>query len=133
MIRLATAIIGCRAAAEDIVQDAFATLLQRYDAIANPGGYLRVSVVHACRSWQRRQTRERAVMHTVRIEPVLDVSAAELDDLLSGLPPRQRLTLELHFIERWSTSEIATVCATPLNTVKSDVRRALATLRHRLT
>jgi sigma-70-like protein len=53
LVRLAVLLVGDRASAEDIVQDAFLGLYRRRDRLPDtsaPLGYLRVSVLNGCRS-----------------------------------------------------------------------------------
>src|SRR5690349_24971521 len=60
LVRLAVVMTGDRAAAEDIVQDAFLGLYRRWDRLpdmAAPLAYLRVSVVNGCRTALRRRSR----------------------------------------------------------------------------
>lgn len=46
MVRLAWLLVGSRAVAEEVVQDAFLAVHQRWETIDNPGGYLRRAVVN---------------------------------------------------------------------------------------
>jgi RNA polymerase sigma-70 factor (ECF subfamily) len=55
-----------------------------------------------------------------------------LDDVISQLPARARRAVELAFFEQLTHPEIAATTGTPLGTVKSDIRRALATMRRQL-
>ncbi|MGH8984258.1 MAG: sigma factor [Acidimicrobiia bacterium] len=57
MVRLAHVLTGSNAVAEDLVQDCFGRLHQRWARTTNPGAYLRVSVVNACRSASKRSHR----------------------------------------------------------------------------
>jgi DNA-directed RNA polymerase specialized sigma24 family protein len=60
LVRLAVVITGDRAAAEDVVQDAFLGLYRRWDRLPEmeaPLAYLRVSVVNGCRRALRRRSR----------------------------------------------------------------------------
>jgi RNA polymerase sigma-70 factor (ECF subfamily) len=52
-----------------------------------------------------------------------------LKNLVADLPEKQRLALILRYQEGMDPSEISSVVDLPLNTVKSHLRRALATLR----
>jgi RNA polymerase sigma-70 factor (ECF subfamily) len=58
--------------------------------------------------------------------------ADELTTILAELPATSREVLTLRFEEEMKLEEIAEVTATPLSTVKSRLRRALESLRHRL-
>src|SRR5579859_4222094 len=58
LIRLAYLMLGDRAAAEDVVQDAFYGLYRRWDQLNDPGGalpYVRSSVLNGSRTALRRR------------------------------------------------------------------------------
>lgn len=60
LVRLAVVIMGDRAAAEDVVQDAFLGLYRRWDQLPDttaPLAYVRVSVLKGCRTALRRRSR----------------------------------------------------------------------------
>jgi DNA-directed RNA polymerase specialized sigma24 family protein len=60
LIRLAVVMLGDRAAAEDVVQDAFCGLYRRWHALSdtdNALSYVRSSVINGCRSALRRRGR----------------------------------------------------------------------------
>ena len=60
LTRLAHVMLGDRAAAEDVVHDAFAGLYRRWGQLADPAkaqGYLRSTVLNGCRSALRRAGR----------------------------------------------------------------------------
>ena len=64
LIRLAYLMLGDRAAAEDVVQDAFFGLYRRWDRLADPSGalpYVRSSVLNGCRTALRRRALGRRV------------------------------------------------------------------------
>ena len=48
------------------------------------------------------------------------------------LPPRPRMVMTLKYQEDLDPSDIAALLNVPINTVKSDLRRSLAVLRHKL-
>ena len=63
LVRLAILLVDDVASAEDVVQDAFAALARRPDAVRDPAkalAYLRVSVVNTARSALRRRRTARA-------------------------------------------------------------------------
>jgi RNA polymerase sigma-70 factor (sigma-E family) len=128
MVRLAVALTGSEAAAEDIVQEAFVRVHARWDRIDLPLPYLRRAVVNACRSARRRATRERTVLGIQRV-PANSLEADELFDALAMLPPRQRAALVLKFYEGLPQAEIADVLGCREGTVASLVHRGLAGLR----
>src|SRR5688572_33346840 len=53
MVRLAFLMVGSLPLAEEIVQDAFARVLERWDGIDQPVAYLRTSVVNGCKAAHR--------------------------------------------------------------------------------
>src|SRR6516165_10234858 len=64
LIRLAYVMLGDRAAAEDVVQDAFLGLYRRWDRLTDPGSalsYVRSSVLNGCRTALRRRAVGRRV------------------------------------------------------------------------
>ena len=55
MVRLAYLMVGSAPLAEEVVQDAFARLLERWEGIEQPAAYLRTCVVNGCRNAHRRR------------------------------------------------------------------------------
>ena len=60
LTRVAFVLLGSRHEAEEVVQDAFVALRPRWDAVDNPGGYLRRSVVHGAYARAATPRRRRA-------------------------------------------------------------------------
>ena len=128
MVRLAVALTGSDALAEDLVQDAFVRVHARWDRIVTPTAYLRVAVVNACRSAGRRAARERAAASR-ELATTDALHADELFDALAQLPYRQRAALVLRFYEGLSQAEIAEALDCREGTVASLLHRGLAQLR----
>lgn len=140
LVRLASLILGDRAAAEDVVQDAFAALCRRAP-LSDPGGvegYVRRSVANGSRDRLRRRRVERAPRsrrpvasrstedHAVAADDARAVAAALLQ-----LPPRQRECAVWHYQLGLTHSEVATVLGISSGSVKTHLHRAtrrLATL-----
>ncbi len=59
-------------------------------------------------------------------------SAAELEKILSTTPLQHRTIILLHHIDELTFEEIATILRKPMNTVKSQYRRAMTALKTRL-
>ena len=81
LVRLAVVMTGDRAAAEDIVQDAFLGLYRRWQALHDADkalGYLRSSVLNGCRSVHRVRFRRQAVV----LDPPGEADSAEAEALL---------------------------------------------------
>src|SRR5262245_14434523 len=90
MVVVARLTVGDLARAEELVQDAFAQLYRRWDEVDNPGGYLRVAVINACPSHERRRVVEQRVPVPPAPTTALDPVAVAVRDALAALTPRQR-------------------------------------------
>ena len=143
LIRLAVVMLGDRAAAEDVVQDAFLGLYRRWDALpdtSTPLPYLRASVVNGCRTAMRRRSRLKLWLPDAATEdaaPELWSESAEARVLLSEeqravaaalrkLPRRQREALVLRYYLDLSIDEVAHAMGVAPGTVKSATHRGLA-------
>jgi RNA polymerase sigma factor (sigma-70 family) len=128
MVRLAYLLTGSAALAEEVVQDAFVRIRPHLDQVTGPVGYLRASVVNACRNQQRRANLERRYASQLRPE-VSEDRVDELRDALERLPYRQRAVVVLRYYVGCSEAEIAAQLGCRPGTVKSLGHRALAQLR----
>jgi RNA polymerase sigma factor (sigma-70 family) len=152
LVRLAVVITGDRAAAEDIVQDAFLGLYRRWERLSDrtaPLAYLRVSVVNGCRTALRRRSRlslwpgagagdDLDVAQAAGFGPPAGlVPSAEASALLGEeqrtvaaalrkLPRRQREAVLLRYYLDLSIEQTAQVMGVSPGTVKSATHRALA-------
>lgn len=134
MVRVAVLLVGSRQVAEEIVQDAFSVVLERWDGLDRPGAYLRAVVVNGCRMALRRRDTER---RHERLDPPFPVDApaglVELHDALRSLPERQRCVIVLRYVADRSDAEIADVLGCRPATVRSLAHRGLTRLRKELT
>lgn len=141
MIRLGVVMLGDRAAAEDVVQEAFCGLFRHWARLSDPAKalpYLRASVLNGCRSaLRRRRTRHdrpsggvpvRDTAESAEASALLGEEHREVLVALRGLPARQREALVLRFYLELDEPEIATVMGITQGTVKSTTSRALAAL-----
>lgn len=55
MVRMATLLVESAAMAEEIVQDSFIAVRERWNEIDRPGAYLRTTVVNGCSASLRRR------------------------------------------------------------------------------
>lgn len=129
------------AMAEEIAQEVFLRLHQ---------SLTRIESEEHLRSWLRRVTTNR-VLDEIRKRRFTLVPIDELHEtagehrlpdpllietlrrMVAELPPPQRLAIILRYQEEMGTTEIAEALETPVNTIKSHLRRGLETLRERLT
>jgi RNA polymerase sigma-70 factor (sigma-E family) len=135
LIRLAHLMLGDRAAAEDVVQEAFCGLYRRWRRLADPDKalpYLRASVLNGCRSLQRRTSRESRAPIWASLEPADPTLTSEerrvLIDAMRHLPDRQREALVLRFYLDMSDAQIASEMGISQGTVRSTTHRGLAAL-----
>lgn len=131
-VRWATALTGDRSAGEDVAQDAFGRVADRFGALDNPLGYLRIAVVNGARdhrrSQQRRADRE---LRVVRAEPPGAPAPYDTRLLrdLAKLPYEQRAVLVLRYWADWTENEIAEALDCRPSTVRSHAKRGLDALR----
>lgn len=130
MIRLAFLMVGSQEQAEDVVHDALARLVERWDRVENHGAYLRTSVVNGSRSVLRRRRLMR--QHPVSDLEGIDPEADYLADLLEILTPKQRAVVVLRYFEQLTVPEIARTLGVREGTVKSSLHRSLRTLRQEI-
>ncbi len=128
MVRVATLVVGSRATAEDLVQDAFVRVHARWEGVDDPAGYTYRAVVNACRSHLRRRVLERRHRGSIGVG-VAELEARELLDALAVLPTRQRAAVVLRFYAGLNERDIADALGCAPGTVGSLIHRGLATLR----
>jgi RNA polymerase sigma-70 factor (ECF subfamily) len=146
---LAYRMTGARAAAEDVVQEAFLSLWRsgsRYDSargsvrtwvlgiVHNRAiDALRRSVVHDRRRAsdegieERFEARERTDVEVARRD-----EAGEIREALTTLPPEQTRVIELAYFGGFTHTEIAEMLDLPVGTVKGRMRLGLEKMRARL-
>jgi RNA polymerase sigma factor (sigma-70 family) len=142
LVRFALTLVGDRATAEDVVQEAFAGLQRSLDQLADPGrslAYLRVCVVNGARSVHR--SRRRALRRPVHHDPPVwsaESAAMAREDsrqalqAVAALPRRAREILAMRYYLDMPDSEIAAALGVSRGTVSSTASRALRTLARQL-
>jgi RNA polymerase sigma-70 factor (sigma-E family) len=142
MLRVAAALLGDFASAEDVVQDAFLAVHSAWPRIADKAevsGYLHRCVVNGARSRLRR----RAVAQRLRPVRGRDVPSAEetalgqlsdtrLLDALRGLPRCEREAVVLRYYVDLSEREAAAALGVRPGSVKGYASRGMARLRDTL-
>jgi RNA polymerase sigma factor (sigma-70 family) len=128
LVRLAVLLVDRTELAEEIVQDSFAIVYERWDQIDAPGGYVRTIVVNKCRDVLRRR-RVAAAITLGRAQETIEPTGELLHDALAALPARQRAVLVLRFYEDLPNDEVARLLKTRPGTVKSLDHRGLTALR----
>lgn len=142
LIRMALLLVGDKATAEDVVQDAFLGLYRGQQRLRDPDKalpYLRASVVNGCRSVHRGRLRARlvGVQHEL---PVWSAESAALHGedrravlgAVARLSRRQREVLVLRYYLNQADHEIAETLGVSRGTVSSTASRAVAALARQL-
>lgn len=134
LFRLAYGLVGDRAEAEELVQDAFAGLMRRWSAvrdIQSAPAYLRTAVVNGARGrWRRRKLQDVARM-TSRPAAHHDPDVSERSAMLEAigqLAVRKRACVLLRFYVDLTEAETAQVLGLSVGTVKSQTAKALQQL-----
>lgn len=130
MLRVAHALVDTPERAEEVVQDSFAAVYERFDRLTHPAAYLRTTVLNGC----RRVLRRRMLLRRQPIPPGEDGSLGfnHVVDAIRGLPHRQRSLIVLRYDLQLTDAEIAETLGIPIGTVKSGLHRAIAALREEL-
>ena len=138
LLRLAFTLTGNAPDAEDVVQEALARALPRWERISrveDVDGYVRRMVVNAHTSWWRRFRRRESPVDIVRDSAASDTGGL-LPDQRAGLwaacqalPEVQRTAVVLRYYEQLEYAEIADLTGVREGSVRSRVSRGLAALR----
>jgi RNA polymerase sigma-70 factor (ECF subfamily) len=145
MLTLAMGLLNDAAAAEDVVQDVFASFAQsrrNFRVRGSLSGYLATSVVNRVRDYKRRRRRRGAtpVVPPERTREsmgpdqavILTEQAKRLGDALGELPDEQREVVLLRLKADLKFRDIARLQQTSINTVLSRYRYGLEKLRSTL-
>ena len=142
LLRLAVLLVGDTGRAEEVVQDSFVAMFQRWDRLvgADHPAYLRATVVNRSRSVLRhlrvvrRHPDEQPLPDPGADDPVLaGVRREAVLAALAGLPRRQREVLALRYYLDLSEREIAGTLGISQGAVKSHTSRGAAALRATLS
>ena len=138
LYRYALMLLADRSAAEDAVQQVFASLLKSSArAIEKDAHYLRRAVRNECYSALRRgRVREAHAGALLEAAAGADDHPEErlaVEGAIRSLPPEQREVVHLHVYEGLTFQEIADAAGESINTVASRYRYALAKLKQTLT
>jgi len=140
LLRLAYTLTGNRADAEDVVQEALARALPRWDRISRVGdvdAYVRRMVVNAHTSWWRKFRRRESPVAELR-DSSIDGPGEGFDDrrrlwlACQALPESQRTAVVLRYYEQLEYAEIAELTGLREGSVRARVSRGLAVLRESL-
>lgn len=138
LMRFATVLTGQTWSADDLVSDVLGRAFERWERIASlaqPHAYVRRMIVNEHLSWRRRLRRSTSFGD-------LDEQAGSVSDgaddhaerdamiaLLGKLPHRQRAAVVLRYYAGLSDGDIAVELGCRESTVRSQISRALGSLR----
>lgn len=135
---LALRMLTDRHEAEDLAQEVFMQLHRKLAVIESAAHltfWLRKVTTHLAIDRLRKEQRHEALVldnepdiagDSHEVDPLLQ---RQLRELVSQLPPAPRAVVVLRFQEDLDPAEIAETLTMPVNTVKSHLKRSLATLR----
>ena len=128
-----TVMAGSRAEAEDVVQDAFAALLPRWDRVRlydDPEAWVRQVAVRRLLNRQRHLRRRERILSALRPTAAAEPSGdrVDLEAALRALPDAQRAVVVLHHVFDLPVEVIARELDVPTGTVKSRLSRGRAAL-----
>lgn len=143
LVRLVAGLLDDDSECEEVVQDAFAGLIEAASppAVGRELAYLRVAVLNGARSrLRRRGVRRRFLRLVADDESVTDASdavASRVDhqrvlDIIRSLPDRQAEVLLLRFQADLSEAEIADTLGISTGSVKTHAHRGVARVRDAL-
>jgi RNA polymerase sigma factor (sigma-70 family) len=121
--------------AEELSQDAFLAVYERWDRVAvmeNPSGYLYRIAMNAFRSWNRRATMaaRRTVGLAAASDPIGEIEAHDaVLRVLAPLTERQRAAVVLVDLLGYPSDEAGRILGIRAATVRTHVSRAHAELR----
>jgi len=130
MFRLAVALLGGDADADEVVQEAFVIVNHRWGSLDSPGAYLRMTVINGARKRLRERRNHQAAVEKLSTLSTQVASGPRpyLSDVLDGLTERERTAVVLRYYAGLNASEIGELFGCPAGTVRSLLHRALREL-----
>jgi RNA polymerase sigma-70 factor (ECF subfamily) len=137
LLRLAAALMGNKADAEDVVQDVFVKLLTNSVTFNTPEhetAWLITVTKNLCKSrlrsyWNRNATS----LELLGDYPAATPEQHELLETVLSLPAKYRLVIHLFYYDGYSTNEIAQMTGQKDGTVREQLTRARRLLKKYLT
>jgi RNA polymerase sigma factor (sigma-70 family) len=136
LLRAMYLVTGDRAEADDIAQEAFVKILERWDTVRlmdSPTGYLYRTAMNSFRSGYRRSImaiRRLALVPLGRRNPFEDVEiAADVRRALTSLTPRQRAAIVLTELLGYPSEDAGSLLGIQPSTVRALTTQARARMR----
>lgn len=131
LFRTALAIVGCKADAEDIVQDVFVKLFQKqpqFESEAHEIAWLIRVTVNLCKSRLRSPWRKNTT-ELLESYPAENYEQHSIMQTVLSLPHKYRVVIHLFYYEGYSTKEIADITQQKEPTVRQHLTRARRMLK----
>jgi RNA polymerase sigma-70 factor (ECF subfamily) len=127
VLRTAYFVLHDRGRAEEVTQDAFLRLYERWSQAVSydhPVAWVRKVAVHAAIRRAERERKQRPTL--VLADRGADDKLPDVDllDAVAGLPPRQRAAVALYYLEDRPVDEIADLMEISPSTVKQHLFQA---------
>ena len=138
LLRFATVLTGQAWLADDVVSDVLGRAFEKWETIGDldrPHAYVRRMIINEYLSWRRRRRCSTPVADMPETAGSVDdhgANHAEREAMiarLQRLPRRQRAAVVLRYYVGLTHDEIAAELGCRTSTVRSQISRALATLR----
>ncbi len=135
-------ILNERTAAEDVAQEVFLQLYGKFESLESEEHiqfWLRRTTAHRAIDYGRRNNHHRHANLEDIAEPSVEPASQDpmlekrLRAVVASLPETARMIVVMRYQEELGPEEISNVLGIPLNTVKSQLHRALAMLREKIT
>jgi len=139
-------IVKCREAALDIVQDTFVKMLEKAEELPSHEKAIKSYLYTAVRNTALNYIRHQKVEHEYhQINPLNEIDDTRILDAMiyaetihnlykaiESLPKSCQEVCRLTWLEDKSNREAAELCGVSINTIKTQKRRSVELLRHRL-
>lgn len=136
LLKMSYLYVKDRQLAEDIVQEVFVKLYQKYGEhlpLENPKGYLVQMTVNRCRdyfrSWHYRKVQVADIFVNNEKADHPPSERSDLAEHVIKLPLKYREVVILHYFDEQGTAEISTLLNIPIGTVKTRLQKARRLLK----
>lgn len=119
-------VLGDRAAAEDVAQDAFAQLLVHWRKVSRydqPGAWVRRVALRMAMRWRTRRIAEARAISLMSGPEAHPTSDPDLDRALRAIPIMQRAAIVLRYFEDRPVAEVADLLGCAEGTAKTHLHR----------
>jgi RNA polymerase sigma factor (sigma-70 family) len=135
LVKLAWALTGSRAVAEELAQEAFLRLHQSWQRVSrydDPGAWVRRVLLNLAASRRRRLAAEAKALVRLRCErqvPSVSSQTSELCAAIRSLPRRQAYALALYYLDDLPVADIAKILGCAEGTVRAHLHAGRQTLK----